>query len=387
MMSKAEQMSTLSPSIVVTGIGLITPLGCSREKTWSRVKAGGSIVAEQSSEDLGEGFSPFFRSAPFVNSNGIHRIFPLAFGAAAESLADSNADLSRMDPERVGCSVSVSKPILPPVLTGISSPDSVGNFLARKLKISGPMQNLVAACATGIHSLLIASRWLKEKKCDLGLAGSVESSLNPLIISGFKKMGVLSSCPRPFDRRRDGFMMAEGAGILVLERAEDASRRGARIYARLLACSVGSDFSHPTSFAGDGSSIASVIRRAIANSGIFAEDIDYVNLHGTGTPANDAVETRAVKSVFGKGAYEVSCSSTKSSTGHLLGAAGSLEAGLACLAIRDKFVPPTANLEEEDPLCDLDYTPNKGRNKEIDIALSLSFGFGGPIGAVLFQRA
>ena len=375
-----------SRPVVITGIGLATPLGCSRVKTWSKVRDGQSVVQETNAESPGAEWEPFARCAPFINPNGLHRIFPLAASAVAEALDDSGVNLRSCFPEKIGCSLSLSKPVMPGPLSNVLQPDSVGEFVARKFGMKGPVRNYVAACATGVHSILAACRWLEEGQCDLVIAGSAESSLHPLFLSGFAQMGVLSKSPRPFDENRDGFVIGEGAGILVLERLEDAMGRNAKIYARVLSCAVGSDFCQPTRFEPDGSSIASVVRRAMEKSGVEVEDLGYVNLHGTGTRLNDLVETRGLRKVFGKKADMLACSSTKSSTGHLLGAAAAVEAALCCLAIRDGFIPPTANLESQDRECDLDYTPNKGRPRAINAALSLSFGFGGPIGAVVLGK-
>ncbi|OGR87449.1 MAG: hypothetical protein A3A86_02420 [Elusimicrobia bacterium RIFCSPLOWO2_01_FULL_60_11] len=371
---------------MVTGIGLITPLGCSREKTWSAVRQGLPVAAVRNAEEFPHDMGLYVRNAPFVTPKGTPRIFPIALSAAVEALSQAGLDLDNADPQRVGCSVSVSKPVLSAEGSVLFHPDSVLRFLMEKLRLEGPAQNLVAACATGIHSILLGSRWLKEGLADAVLAGSCESSLHPLTISGFKNLGVLSKEPRPFDIRRDGFIMGEGAGILVLERADDARARGAKILAEVSGCAVGSDSEHPVRFKEDGSSVSRVMARALADADIRAEEIGYINLHGTGTAANDALESRAVKLVFSSGAVKTAVSSTKGSTGHLLGAAGSVEAGLSCLALRDGFVPPTAGLEQNDPRCGLDYTPGRGISKEIHHVLSLSFGFGGPIGAVVLSR-
>lgn len=372
--------------IVVTGIGLTTPLGATREESWDRIKRGESLTSVPETRSYDGPFESFARLSPMINPNGLHRIFPLALSAARESLADSGIDPGSLDPERAGCSVSVSKPIIGGPFLSVCPGEAVGMFLRREIGIAGPFSNVIAACATGLHSILTASRWLKEGLCDVAIAGSVESSLHPLILSGFYRMGVLSHEPCPFDKRRKGFMIGEGAGILVLERSEDAHARRARIHSQVLACAIGSDFNHPTSFDPEGSSVASVLQRALSQSDVTTQDIDYINLHGTGTPDNDLIETRAIKKVFAKRSYKISLSSTKASTGHLLGAAGSVEAGLACLALRDGFVPPTVHLEADDPECDLDYTPVKGKKRRIDVAASLSFGFGGPIGAVVFRK-
>lgn len=378
-------------TIVITGIGMMTPLGCGKDRCWNKIKNGKSLMDEPIPKNFEPELSDLVRFVPLENLNGLYRIFPLVLRTVQEALSDANINLDEFDPESIGCSISVSKPIFASspfsVFSSLSSPDSVNQYLAHELKICGPTENVIAACATGVHSILIASRWLQEGRCDIAIAGSAESSLHPLYISGFQKMGVLSDFPCPFDKRRKGFIVGEGAGILILERKSDAISRKAKIYAEISGCAIGSDFNHPTAFDPEGASIASVLERAIKNARLQKQDIDYINLHGTGTRLNDLIETKAIKKVFGKEADRISLSSTKSATGHLLGAGGSVEAGIACLAIQDQFVPPTLNLEFADPECDLDYTPQKGKNKKIQTVISLSFGFGGPIGAVVFQKA
>lgn len=407
------QESFKKERIVVTGIGLVTPLGCTREISWEKIKQGKSLLEEENPQGLDQEFNDFVRFSPFQYSNGTntsgglkeieikdyskffshwfssshtreysHRIFPLALSCVKEALKDASLELSSLPKERVGCTVSVSKPIFPPFYFS----DSLNQYLKKELALLGPSINLIAACATGIHSLRLGSSWLRENQCDMVIAGSVESSLNPLFISGFKSMGLLSNFPCPFDLKRNGFMMGEGAGILILEREKDAKARGAKIYAELKGCAIGSDTCHPAKFDASGDSIASVLKRALENAGVGEDEIDYINCHGTGTILNDLTETKAIKTVFKKNARTLSLSSTKASTGHLLGASASVEAGISCLALRDHFVPPTLNLETADPKCDLDYTPKKGKKKLINCALSLSFGFGGPIGVILFSK-
>ncbi|OGR97189.1 MAG: hypothetical protein A2902_03645 [Elusimicrobia bacterium RIFCSPLOWO2_01_FULL_64_13] len=377
--------SVRDPEVCVTGIGLVTPLADDREGTWRMVREGGTLLFSGTDPVLGPELSPYVRPSPFHHSNGLHPVYPIALRAAREALRDAGLEPLDVPEGRMGCSVSVSKPVFPAGLSAPASPESVHAFIARELGFSGPALNLVAACATGIHSVLLASRWLKEGLCDAALAGSAESSMHPLLVAGFRNMGVLSLFPRPFDRRRDGFILGEGAGVLVLERRSGALSRGAKVRAVLASAAVGSDCSHPTRFFPDGMSVARVISRALARAEIAPGDVGYVNLHGTGTAANDLMETRAVKAAFGKKSYDISCSSTKPATGHLLGAAGSVELGLACLALRDGWVPPTPHLEEPDPECDLDYTALRGRKRSFRAALSLSFGFGGPIGAAVIK--
>ncbi len=378
-------------SVAVTGLGLITPLGCGVDLNWSRIRRGDSLANEPQSPDLPPELSAFARSSPFVNPNGHHRLFPMAFAAVQEALRSANLNRDQLKNLRVGCSVSVSKPVIAFTKKDESIdfleqyfPDAVGRYILRELGVSGPCINIIAACATGVHSILAASRWLAENKCDIVLCGSIESSLHPLIVSGFKQMGVLSESPRPFDRDRNGFMMGEGAGVLILERRSDAIARGATLTAELAGCAVGTDVSHPTLFDKTGDSIVSVLNRALLDAQIEPRDLDYLNAHGTGTVLNDSIEVHAIKKVFGTEARNCSVSSTKGSTGHLLGASGSVEAAITCLAIRDQYAPPSACIRTPDS--DLNFVLGQGQSKKIGHAASLSFGFGGPIGAVIFKR-
>ncbi len=392
--------------IAVTGLGLITPLGCGVELNWERIRRGDSVASEPvfqgatvsgsdgAPSDLPEELAAYVRSSPFVNPNGHHRLFPMAYAAAREALNMAGLNPDDLKGLRVGCAISVSKPIVAFTKRNESVdfleqyfPDAVGRYVLRELGASGPCVNVIAACATGVHSLLAGSRWLEEDHCDLVLCGSAESSLHPLIISGFKQMGVLSRSPRPFDRGRDGFMMGEGAGVLILERKERALSRRAAVVAELAGCAVGTDVSHPTVFDRTGDSIVSVLNRAMRDAGLAPRDIDYLNAHGTGTVLNDAIESEAIRKVFGtlSGGSKLSVSSTKGSTGHLLGASGSVEAAIVCLALRDQCAPPSAALVQSEQ--ELNFVTGRARPQKIDHAASLSFGFGGPIGAVLFEKS
>lgn len=370
----------------MTGIGLVTPLGVGREECWRKIRGGVSpIPVTALPQDSAESFR-YARFSPLPDVNGLPRVFYLSDLAVDEALTDSGINLSSIPSDRVGCSLSVSKPIFLKGMSRPISPESVSQTVRKKLRIDGPAENSVAACATGTVSIGKASRWLKEGLCDLAIAGSADSSLHPLYLSGFERMGVLSEDPCPFDRRRQGFLIGEGSGVLILERKKDALARAASIYAQVSGCFLGSDAHNPTSFAEDGSSIARVLEKAVTRLSSCGHSLDDMNCHGTGTVHNDRVETRAIKKVLGTSAYSLSLSSTKASTGHLLGAAASVEAAVCCLALRDNFVPPTAHLESPDPECDLDYTPQSGKEKKIRSAVSLSFGFGGSIGIIAFVK-
>ncbi len=362
--------------IVITGIGLTTPQGCGREISWQKIRAGISVNADFTLTSA--------RAAPLENLNGLHRIYPLSLRTAQEALNDAGLVPGEWNPERVGCSVSISKPILNGPC--ISAPETVGQYLSEKFNIQGPVRNAVAACATGVHSIQMAARWLNDNLCDVALAGSAESCLHPLYLAGFRRMGVLSIFPRPFDFRRDGFVIGEGAGILVLERESDARARNVRIYAELAACSLGADTAHPVSFDPDGAAISRVLDRALNSAELNPDDVDYINAHGTGTHLNDIAETRALKKTLRAAALSVPVSSTKGSTGHLLGASASVEAALCCLSIRDGNVPPTANLNEPDPQCNLNLVRGNAQNIAVRTSVSLSYGFGGAVGAVVLRK-
>ncbi|MBI3292949.1 MAG: beta-ketoacyl-[acyl-carrier-protein] synthase family protein [Elusimicrobia bacterium] len=344
------------------------------------------------------------------SQNGLSRMVAFAMQAAQEAWRDAGLDIAPPDPQRVGCTVSASKPDLtwtsdavvqrPFSYTGepispmweTCSPDGVTRAVAQALGIAGLQRNVVAACATGLYAVAIGASWIQHGECDLCVVGSVEASLLPLVVSGFAQMGVLAQptngtaphrLARPFDRQRSGFVLGEGAGVLVLEEQEQARQRGARKYGQVLGWGIGCDPSHPVRSARDGWPIAQLIQRALNMAGIPPTGIHYINAHGTGTRLNDVSETRALKAAFGQQAYEIPISGTKAATGHLLGAAGSVELAFALCAKRDGLVPPTLNLDDPDPACDLDYTPRVARPYPIHTVLSLSFGFGGPIGAVI----
>jgi 3-oxoacyl-[acyl-carrier-protein] synthase II len=273
----------------------------------------------------------------------------------------------------------------------------IGNMapgqVAISLGLNGPNATIVTACASGTTAIGDAFRRIKYNEADVIITGGIEASITPLALAGFCAMKALStrndepqkaSCP--FDARRDGFVMGEGAGILILESLESAEKRGARIYAEVLGFGATADAHHMTAPAPGGIGAAAAMREAIATAGLKPEDIDYINAHGTSTELNDKYETMAVKNVFGDYAYKLAISSTKSMTGHLLGAAGGLEMIVTALAIQNSIIPPTINYEELDPECDLDYVPNKARERTVQYAMSNSFGFGGQNASVLIGK-
>jgi 3-oxoacyl-[acyl-carrier-protein] synthase II len=271
--------------------------------------------------------------------------------------------------------------------------DSPTGQLAIELGVRGPNYAVVSACATGSHAIGEAAELIKRGDADVVLAGGTESCIHPLILAGFCSMrglaaenGNPAAALRPFDAARAGFVIAEGAGVVVLEDFEAAERRGARIYAEVLSYGASNDAHHMLQPDPESVGVADMMRAALARAGLAPEDVDYVNAHGTGTPLGDVAETRAIKDVFGDHAYELAVSSTKSMTGHMFGAAGAVEAIASALAIHHGVIPPTINYETPDPACDLDYVPNRAREADVRVALSNAMGLGGHNGCVLLGR-
>ena len=327
--------------------------------------------------------------SPQVHLNGFSRARALAEAAAAEALTQASLwdgqSLQNIDSERIGCTVSASKPLFN---EGWVAPDAINHAIADRFGLAGERRNVIAACATGAYSIALAASWIEEGLCDVVLAGSAEPSPHPLIEAGFRQMGVTSpeGITRPFDRRRSGFHFGEGAGVVVLESEQSAKRRGARVSARLSGWSLGADSHSTVAFNSNGAKIAGVIERALERAHLAPENVTHVNAHGTATRLNDRIETQALQKAYGSHVEKLMISATKASTGHLLGASGSVEFIFTVLALARQFVPPTATLEERDPECPLDYTPVIGHRASFDHALSLSFGFGGPIGALVVSR-
>lgn len=271
--------------------------------------------------------------------------------------------------------------------------NSAAAHISITLGARGPNLALATACATGSHAIGEAAEIIRRGQADVMVAGGAEAAIVPMAMAGFENMGALSSrndeptrASRPFDADRDGFVMGEGAGIIVLERLDRARERGAPIYGELLGYGATSDAYHITAPAEDGGGAADCMAMALADAGLPPTAVDYINAHGTSTPLNDAGETRAIKQVFGEHAYRLAVSSSKSMTGHLMGAAGAIEAAFVLLALRHQILPPTVNYETPDPACDLDYVPNRARPAAVETGMSNSFGFGGHNGTVLFGR-
>lgn len=287
----------------------------------------------------------------------------------------------------IACTFSASKPFIGE--DEVVSADFVNRLTIQQFGLKGESRNVIAACATGAYSIATAASWIEQGLCDVAIAGSVEPAPHPLFLAGFQKMGVLSreNVMRPFDARRSGFVFGEGAAAIVLESEDHAFRRSAKPLARLSGWALGSDSHGPVSFNSNGERIADVVRKALQKAQLKPTAVSHINAHGTGTSLNDRLETSAIHSVFGRHAREIAVSATKSSTGHLLGAAGSVEFAFTVQAIANQQVLPTLHWEERDPACDLDYvTEGVPRPWEIHHAMSLSFGFGGPIGVLAVSR-
>jgi 3-oxoacyl-[acyl-carrier-protein] synthase II len=404
--------------VAVTGVGAITPLGLDAPSTWGAALAGESGIDWIKAFDASE-FSvrvaaevKDFDATQVASAKEVRKLernVLLALGAAREAMTDAN--MNGFDPNRVGIifgsaigglpgiieqadvmrergSDRVSPNFLPNVLV-----DTASGQLAISLGIRGPNYAVVSACATGSHAAGEAAELIRRGDADAVIAGGTESCIHPLILAGFIAMRGLAAedehpphASRPFDATRAGFVMGEGAGALLLEDWEHAERRGAEIYAELLAYGASNDAHSLAQPEPGAEGVAQMMRGALARAGVEPERVGYINAHGTSTPLGDAAETKAVKDVFGDHAYRLAVSSTKSMMGHTFGAAGAIEAIMCVLALRERVLPPTINYREPDPACDLDYVPNEAREAEVDVALSNAMGLGGHNGCVLFGR-
>jgi 3-oxoacyl-[acyl-carrier-protein] synthase II len=413
-------MSMLSARrVVVTGIGLVTPLGIGLEKTWKALCAGESGIARITRFDPTDyptqiaGEVKDFDPAAFIEKKEIKKMdlfIHFAVGAAQLAAEDAGLKVTSENAERVGVYIGSG-------IGGLSSietyhkvlqdkgPDRVSPFfipmtiinlasgqVAIRLGARGPNSCAVTACATGNNCIGDAFRLIQRGDADVMVAGGAEAAVTPLGVAGFGAARALSRrndeptrASRPFDRDRDGFVLGEGAGVLVLEELEVATRRGARIYAEIVGYGMTADAYHITAPPDNGEGAVRCMELAIRDAGVAKEDIGYINAHGTSTFA-DKVETMAIKQVFGERAYRIPVSSTKSMTGHLLGAAGGIEAAFSALAIHRGLLPPTINLEHPDPECDLDYVPGRARETSVHVVLSNSFGFGGVNACLLFKK-
>lgn len=342
------------------------------------------------------------------HKHGTHLLDPFiqyAVDATHQALEDSNLKLDRIDPYRIGISVSSSKggmhtldrfkerffkhpsAILGARIYSNTVPNFAAQWIARKWKLHGPAKCYVAACATGTVSVIEGARMIAEGSVDYCVAGAADASIVPVLLAGYKNMRALApDVMRPFDKNRKGFLVGEGAGIVVLETLENAQARGAVIYGEITSFSYGNDPFDALHFDPQGETLSRTISQTLDKAGLKPQDIHYLNLHGTATKAGDLYETRQIKKAFGEKASQISASATKSITGHMLGAAGAIEIIACLLAMRESKIPPTINLQDPDPECDLDYTAGKARTKEIKHALSISMGFGGHTSCILLKK-
>lgn len=365
-------------NIVVSGMGLVTPLGCGREATWRNLIDGKTAIQKTDS-----GLEA--RVYDFSFNGARSRMGDFAIFAAREALEHAGLmnELSRL---RVGCVIGQSKPVLPSFSLFSFSGWTANEVVRREFYLNGPSTNVIAACATGVAAIKIGAQWLEDDLCDVVLVGAAESSLNDFYRAGFAQMGVLAkeevSNVTPFGLHRSGFAMGEGAAVMVLEQKSHAHARGSCGVATIENVVLGQNITDSIRSSETGAAVARLVRAALRNN-----LVDYINAHGTATVMNDLSETRGIRLALGQKAYETAVSSTKAATGHLLGAAGALEAAFAALSIRDQVIPPTLHLTQADPACDLDYVPLVARRKSLATSLSLSYGFGGQMGAICFARS
>ena len=408
--------------VAVTGLGLVSPLAVGNAPNWEALLAGRNGVGPITRFDP----SPLacriaaevkdFDPSLFVDKKEIKKMdtfIHYAMGAAHFAMEDSGLPVNDGNRERIAVVIGSGigglpliektsrafvesqdnpKVISPFFITGLIVNEAAGN-ISIKYGMKGPNLATVTACTTGAHAVGEAYRKIQYGEADAAIAGGTESVITPLAVGGFAVMRALSTrnddpqhASRPWDLGRDGFVIGEGAGLVILEEMEAAKKRGARIYCELAGYGLSGDAYHIAAPSEDGDGPARVMRIALEDAGINGDEVDYINAHGTSTPSGDRVETIAIKMVFGEHARKLAVSSTKSMTGHLLGAAGGLETAICALAVRDQVMPPTINYETPDPECDLDYVPNQARPAPIRYALSNSFGFGGTNGCLVFKR-
>ena len=406
--------------VVVTGLGMITPLGNNVSETWESILKGRSGIATLDHFDTTDftvrigGSVKDLALDDYIPRKDQKKMDPfIHYGIAAgvQAIEDSGLDLDKEDTNRIGVAIGSGIGGLPGIEKGVELfhsggprrispfyvPSNIINMISGHLSImygfKGPNFSIVTACTTGTHNIGDAARLIEYGDAEVMVAGGAEMATSRTGLAGFAAARALStrndepeSASRPWDKDRDGFVLSDGAGVMVLEEYEFAKKRGAKIYAELIGYGMSADAFHMTAPSENGQGAASCMQNALRNGKITSNDIHYINAHGTSTPAGDIAETIAVKTVFEGNAKKIAISSTKSMIGHLLGAAGGVEAIFSVLAIRDQIAPPTINLENQDPECDLDYVPNVAREMKIETTLSNSFGFGGTNGSLIFKQ-
>jgi 3-oxoacyl-[acyl-carrier-protein] synthase II len=406
--------------VVVTGLGIVSPVGNNLKDAWANIVAGRSGVRLITEFDAGDlpvkisGSVRDFDAEAYIPKKDLKKMDTfIHFGVAAgiQALEDAGLEVTDQNAERIGVAIGSGIGGLPTIersrdayvaggfrkISPFFVPASIINMVSGNLSIikglKGPNISIVSACTTGAHNIGDAARMIVYGDADVMIAGGAEMCTTPLGVGGFAAARALSTrneeperASRPWDLDRDGFVLGDGAGVVVLEEYEFAKRRGARIYCELAGYGMSSDAHHMTQPAPGGEGAARCMANALVDGGINLEEVSYINAHGTSTPAGDVAETEAVKRCLGDFAYKVPVSSTKSMTGHLLGAAGGIEAVFCVMAIHDQVLPPTINLDTPDPACDLDYVPNEAREAKVEVALSNSFGFGGTNGTLALRK-
>ncbi len=406
--------------VVITGMGLITPLGNDLNTSWDAIKNGKSGIETLDHFDV-SAFSTQFGGAiknfdcseymEIKEARRMDEFMQYGIAAGVQAINDSGIDISTIDNERAGVAIGSGiggiktieetsiqvKDTGPRKVSPFFVPGSIINMIAGNLSIRyglrGPNVAVTTACTTGTHNIGLASNIITNNQADVMLVGGAEMSTSPVGLAGFCAARALSTrndgpqyASRPWDRDRDGFVLSDGAGIMVLEELEHAQKRGANIYAEISGFGMSGDAYHMTAPSEGGAGAALCMANALRSAGMNPDQVDYINAHGTSTPAGDIAETQAIKSVFKDHAYNLAVSSTKSMIGHLLGASGAAEAIVSVLSIRDKVISPTINLDNPDEECDLDYVPHTTREQSLNVVLSNSFGFGGTNGSLIFSK-
>ncbi|RMD69522.1 MAG: beta-ketoacyl-[acyl-carrier-protein] synthase II [Gammaproteobacteria bacterium] len=406
--------------VVITGLGLITPLGLDVKTSWAHVLEGKSGIGPITRFDTSRFASRIagevrgFDVSRHLSPKEARKLDPFihyAIAAASEAMEDAGLEVTRENAERIGVAIGSGIGGLshierghdvylkggPRKMSPFFIPGSIINMAAGNISIQyglkGPNIALVSACTTGTHNIGDAARLISHGDADAMLAGGAEAAITPLGLGGFAAARALSTrndepekASRPWDRDRDGFVLSEGAGVVLLEAYESAKARGAPIYAEVIGYGMSADAYHITQPPEDGEGAVRCMENALRDAGIAPEAVDYINAHGTSTPLGDVAEVRAIKAAFKEHAYRLAVSSTKSMTGHMLGAAGAVEAVFSVLALRDQCAPPTINLDHPDEECDLDFVPHRARPMKMDVVMSNSFGFGGTNGTLIFKR-
>jgi 3-oxoacyl-[acyl-carrier-protein] synthase II len=407
--------------VVITGLGILSPVGIGVAENWRNIVAGKSGIGPITTFDAtgypsaiaGEvkNFNPSAFGISDKEARRMDRFIQLGMAAGIEAIKDSGIQVTEANAERIGVHLGSGiggvgtiedttltiKEKGPRRVSPFYVPMSIINMISGDLSVmfglKGPNLAMVTACATATHGIGDAGRLIEYGDADIMIAGGAEAAITPTAVAGFGNAKALSTrndspetASRPWDKDRDGFVLGEGAGVVVLEEYEHAKKRGAKIYCELVGFGMSGDAYHMTSPPEDGEGAARCMRNALRNAGLNLDQVQYVNAHGTSTPLGDKAETQAVKVAFGDYARKLAVSSTKSMTGHLLGAAGGIEAVYSALAVQHQIAPPTINLITPDPECDLDYVPNTARQMKIDVAISNSFGFGGTNGTLVFRK-